>query len=171
MTDTRPPFSDREAPRSLQDRVERTLMAGGLLESRSSRLQRYALRAAVLVIVAGAAFVVGRARRELERPDSLPQFLMLLYEDSAYRDDRPVREIVAEYASWADSLRQQQALVLGEKLDDARAELPLPAAPRTQSPTGMFILRASSLQHATTLAASSPHLRYGGRVVIHQIDR
>ena len=171
MSDTQPPFGDREPPRSLHDRVERTLLASGLLESRSKRLQRYAVRAAVLVIVTGAAFAMGRVQREFTDPDSLPHFLMLLYEDSTYRDDRPVREIVNEYARWADSLRQGQALVLGEKLDDARVELPAPAVSRISPPTGMFIVRAGNLQHATILAATSPHLRFGGRVVVHQIDR
>ena len=171
MSNTQSPFSDREPPRSLHDRVERTLLASGLLESRSTRLQRYAMRAAVLMIVAGAAFILGRARPGVTNQDSLPHFLMLLYEDSTYHDDRPVREIVAEYARWADSLRQDQALVLGEKLSDARADLPAAPASPISSPTGMFILRAGNLQHATTLAATSPHLRSGGRVVLHQIDR
>lgn len=171
MKDTSHPFSDREPPRELQDRVERTLTAHGLLESRQQRQKRFALRAAMLLFVAGASFVAGRTQRAAAESDSLPHFLMLLYEDSTYRDDRPVREIVAEYAGWADSLRAGRALVLGEKLSDVRAELPASSQPLSASPTGLFILRAGDLQQASAIAATSPHLRYGGRVVLHQIDR
>ena len=171
MKDTLPPFSDREPPRALQDHVERTLMTSGLLESRSHRYRRYALRAAALLIVATAAFFTGRLQRGAATADPLPHFLMLLYEDSTYRDARPIREIVAEYAGWADSLRQGRALVLGEKLTYMRAELPARSEVVAPSPTGLFILRANDLQQASAIAASSPHLRYGGRVVIHQIDR
>lgn len=100
-----------------------------------------------------------------------PQFLLLLYEDSAYRDDRPIREIVAEYAGWADSLRQERALVLGEKLGVESAELP---AGRGQAvaglPTGLFIVRASDLASARSIASTSPHIRQGGRIVVHAID-
>ena len=171
MNESSHPFGDREPPGALEERVERTLTAAGLLEQRSHRYRHYALRAAILLFVAGAAFLTGRWQRSAASTDTMPHFLMLLYEDSTYRDDRPVREVVAEYAGWADSLRQDRALVLGEKLGNTRAELPTRTDQLAPSPTGMFILRANDLPHATALASTSPHLRYGGRVVIHPIDR
>lgn len=166
------PFSDREPPRVLQQRITRTLQAGGLLQTRAVRLRRQVLRSGALLVLVAAAFLAGRMQRG-PATGAGPEFLLLLYEDSVYRDDRPVREIVAEYAVWADSLRHNDALVLGEKLGRSFTELPAPMrADQVGSalPTGLFIVRANDLTGAATIAGTSPHLRFGGRIVVHSID-
>lgn len=80
--------------------------------------------------------------------------------------------IVAEYGAWADSLCRERTLVLGEKLADGFAELPsaLRTQPATGRPSGLFIVRANDMLAAASVAGTSPHLRYGGRIVIHQIE-
>lgn len=166
------PFGGREPPPSLRDRITRTLNDRGLVEPRSSRLRRQVVTVGTLVTLVVVAFGAGRWQRSSATTDSGPNFLLLLYEDSTYRDDRPVREIVAEYGGWADSLRRERRLVAGEKLGDVNVQLPpRAAATSTEHPTGLFIVRASDLVSATVLAQTSPHLRYGGRVVVHPIDR
>jgi len=168
------PFGDREPPHGLRERVTRTLRDRGLVETPAMRLRRQTLRGGVLLVLLAAAFAAGRVQRGIETASNPgPEFLLLLYEDTAYRDDRPVPEIVAEYAGWADSLRRESELVLGEKLGQAYTELPAtmrgdqsPAA----LPKGLFIVRANNLEAAAALAGSSPHLRYGGRIVVHPIE-
>jgi hypothetical protein len=104
--------------------------------------------------------------------DPRPTFLLLLYEDAGYRDDRPTREIVVEYGAWADSLRREGELVMAEKLSDAHVNVPPAKAVGASHriPTGLFIVRARSLDEATTVAESSPHLKYGGRILLTAID-
>ena len=164
------PFADREPPPALRQRITRTLQRDGLVEPRSARVRRLIIQGAIAVLLLAAAFSAGRVQRSTAT-DARPQFLLLLYEDSTYRDDRPIREIVAEYAGWADSLRQERALVLAEKLGVQHAELPERVGQGEVVPTGLFIVRANDLSAARTIAGTSPHVRQGGRIVVHAIDR
>ena len=166
------PFGDREPPTALGERISRTLRANDLVATQAPRYARQGLRAAALILAIAGAFWMGSQQRSAAvAEDPRPQFLVLLYEDSTYRDDRPVREIVAEYAGWADSLRRDRALVLGEKLGNGHNEIPALATRDIDHPTGLFIVRARDLQQATALAQTSPHVRYGGHLVVHAIDR
>ena len=164
------PFADREPPPGLQQRITRTLERDGLVEPRSARVRRLVIPAAIAAVLLAAAFSAGRVQRSTAI-DPRPQFLFLLYEDSTYRDARPIREIVAEYGGWADSLRRERALVLGEKLGLAHTELPERLGQAAEGlPTGLFIIRANDLASARTIAGTSPHIRQGGRIVVHAID-
>jgi hypothetical protein len=163
------PFADREPPEALRQRITTTLSRDGLVEPKSARVRRQAAQGTMLLALMVIAFFAGRMEKQ-PAADARPQFLLLLYEDSTYRDDRPIREIIAEYGRWADSLRERRELDLGEKLGDAHAELPAGAEPATAVPTGLFIVRATDLETARAIAGSSPHLRQGGRIVVHAID-
>lgn len=169
------PFSGRDVPQALEDRVVRSLRESGFLERRSTRAGRRVLGGVLLAAALAVAFVTGRWQRPAGgTADARPMFLLLLYEDAGYRDDRPVGEIIAEYAAWADSLRRVGRLVMAEKLGDTHVTLPAaatpPDAPPGQTPTGLFLVRAAGFGDATALAASSPHLRYGGRIVMSVVD-
>lgn len=164
------PFADREPPPALQQRLTRTLRRDGLIEPRAVRIRRLLVQGTLAAVLLAAAFSAGQ-RQRLAPSDARPQFLLLLYEDSAYRDERPIGEIVAEYAGWADSLRQERALVLAEKLGLEHAGVPeggSQAAPGL--PTGLFIVRANDLASARAIAGTSPHIRQGGRIAVHAID-
>jgi hypothetical protein len=164
------PFADREPPPALRQRITRTLQREALVEPRSARVRRLMIQGATAAVVLAAAFSAGQMQRSTAT-DPRPQFLLLLYEDSTYRDDRPIREIVAEYAGWADSLRQEHRLVLGEKLGREHSQLPERAnQPVEGLPTGLFIVHANDLASARTIAGTSPHIRQGGRIVVHAID-
>jgi hypothetical protein len=127
----------------------------------------------VLAAALIAGFLVGRVERV--GASELPRYLLLLYEDSTYRDDRPVAQIIAEYARWADSLDKAGVLDVGEKLADQRIEL-APASGATRAsddeaaPTGFFVIRAANASKAREIASSSPHVRYGGRIMLHGIE-
>ena len=92
-------------------------------------------------------------------------------------------EIVQEYTAWARRLEDSRSLVLADKLgDDARVIEPSGAvggAVPVSSPlvsgdlgviTGFFIVRASSYEEAQRIAAASPHVAHGGRIIIRRID-
>lgn len=85
-----------------------------------------------------------------------------------------MREIVGEYARWADSLQRHGVLELGEKL--AAGTVTLGREGVTESTdnrglaTGLFVVRAESDGQARAIAETSPHLRYGGRIELRAIE-
>ena len=163
----------REATPSpaLQRRVEASLRRRGLLAKGPP--WRLAGFAASLVLALGAGYIAGRAGAAPPSHGGR-QYLLLLREDSSYRDDRPVDEIVREYAQWANSLRRNDLLVMAEKLGDEEASVGGAASSLTsaaESPTtGFFLVRAPDLAAAQAIAASSPHIRYGGRIVVRSVE-
>lgn len=165
-------YGDATPPADLKARVEHSLRESDALASRGTSW-RFVAAAALILAAVGGAYVAGRMRPA--PVDMRDTYVLLLYEDSTYRDDRPVPQIIAEYAIWADSLARAGALVLAEKLGDARydvvaAGLALDRVASEPAPTGMFIIRAPDANAATAIARASPHVRQGGRVVVRPLD-
>ena len=154
-------FDDAKPPAALKSRVVASLTSEGVLAPTERRVSRSMRWGAALAGALIAGFLLGRA--EGASASDVPRYLLLLYEDSTYHDDRPVSEIVGEYARWADSLRRADVLELGEKLADPPQRDP-------RSPTGLFIIRALDGSAARAIAASSPHVRHGGEIVVHAIE-
>lgn len=159
-------FDDAAPPASLRDRVLRST------HPLAQRRVRWGVALGMAAMLA-LAFLGGRATRATG-DGAGPQYLLLLYEGAEYRDDRPPQETVAEYRRWADSLRQQRLLTSAHKLDDQRLSLlqqqPVEVGrPAPSDPTGMFVVRADSPDAAAAIARTSPHLRYGGRIVVRRL--
>jgi hypothetical protein len=160
-------------PPELRARVVATLRRSGYIGSEAAPWLRRVIAAGAIAAALLVGFVAGRTR--IDAAPSGNNFLLLLYEDAGYRDDRPSAEIVAEYAGWADSLGRAGALVLGEKLGDARIDVVgagasgPPAASGGPGPTGLFIVRTANTDSAAAIARSAPHIRQGGRIVVRPI--
>jgi hypothetical protein len=182
------PFGDREVPAALERRVHESLRSAGLIQPADASRPRRALAGVALLAAVVASFLVGRMTAggaNGRHPEPLtshpersegsavavtpPAFLFLLYEGPSYRDDRPVREIVAEYGGWADSLRRSGVLVLGEKLGDTSTVVG-PGRRPPETPTGLFIVRAANIGAAAAVASTSPHVRQGGHVFLAPVD-
>jgi hypothetical protein len=116
-------------------------------------------------------------------PPPLPattQFLLLLYEGPAYHQAPAGEEAarVREYADWAGERAARDELVAGEKLrDEADVVLrgegtaaPVVPAAGSERLAGFFVVRAASAARAQEIARSCPHLRYGGSIVIREIE-
>ena len=163
-----------QPPPELRARVVATLRRRGAIGPRTAHWRRRVISVGAIAAALLVGFVAGRSRIEVEPSGN--SFLLLLYEDAGYRDDRYSAEIVGEYAGWADSLGRAGALVLGEKLGDARIDVVgagasgLPAASGGSGPTGLFIVRAANTDSAAAIARSSPHIRQGGRIVVRPIE-
>src|SRR5688572_9475002 len=97
-------FGDAKPPAELKSRVIATLTAASALRPDEGRVPKSVRWAAMLAAALIAGFLLGRVERA--SASDVPRYLLLLYEDSRYRDDRPVAEIIDEYARWADSLRK-----------------------------------------------------------------
>lgn len=160
-------FEDAMPSSSLRDRVLRVALPPA---KRRLGWQSVLALAALLLL----AFLGGRATRGVGGEPEGSQYLLLLYEESEYRDDRPIQETVAEYRRWADSLRGRRLLTRAHRLDDRRlallAQQPAEGRAVTASdPTGLFIVRADSPDSAAAIAQTSPHLKYGGTIVLRRL--
>lgn len=153
----------------LKARVMRSLHDEGLLMSPTARLRRIAaaLAAGILMFVAGYAM----GQRAPGPPNETSRFVLLLYEDSAFHYPGSGAEAVAEYSRWARSLEERGYLEFAEQLGGASEALPAvsSAGQMAAQISGMFIIRAATLDEAKRLAAESPHLRYGGTVAVRNI--
>ncbi len=165
-----------DPPAPLRHEVKRSLRERGLLATpaptRRSMLWRSLGWAAAAALFFAAGALVGQRGAGAPPPAGGQLYALFLYEDSTFQVGVPEASLVAEYSAWADSLRRRGALVAGEKLR-AVAGITLVGDTRAASPDGLggfFIVRAAGEAEALALAASCPHLRYGGRIVLREIQ-
>ncbi len=165
-----------EPPAALRGEVKRSLQERGLLAPRHAPRamlgRSLAYAAAAALFFAAGALVGQRGTSAQQQPAGGQQYALFLYQDSTFRADVPEASLVAEYSAWADSLRGRGALVAGEKLRDGAGTV-LAGDTREIARDGLggfFIVRAAGEDEALALAASCPHLRYGGRIVLRAIE-
>lgn len=153
---------DIDPPERLERRVVDALRARGLVRpSRRRRAARAALAAAAGLLLFAGGFVAGASRPDAVRPAGSPRFLLLLHETAATASlGIPERVLVDEYGDWARRVSADGHAMRGEKL---RAE-------PGQTLSGFFIVEAPSRDAAEAIAASSPHVRYGGRIDVREIE-
>ena len=160
---------DQSPPPGLRDRVTASLRERGVLGSGGRRLRPWMMLAAAAAIAVAVA--IGKSVQV--GAGEVPRYMMLLYEDSTFVVDRPITEIVAEYAAWATTLERAGVLEAGEKLADTPPVLIAQAPPVSgigAAPTGYFVIRAESMAAAERIARSSPHVRRGGTVSLQRIE-
>lgn len=176
----RPPALRRlaipDVPRELEARVVESLRARGTLR----KGRPYGLKVALVAAAVLAAFALGRvtATEGPGNPEA-PRWLLLLYEDSAFQGPAPgaEAEYVEEYTRWAADVREAGTPIEGAELGDAGGLLEPGANLTPREPiadgagrlTGFFVVTAPSLHEVERLAATSPHLRHGGRIGIRQM--
>lgn len=128
-------------------------------------------------IVAALAATAAAAIAVLAVPDSPPagEFLLLLEEPAGYQapvGPDQIRARVNEYAGWARVLASGEYLVSAGELEPGGIAIG-PATSRRvdgpMSPSGYFLVRARSLEEAERLARESPHLKYGGEVMVRPV--
>jgi len=144
---------ERPPDPALEERVVSALVAAGLVRRRRSRAPIWLAAAAVLVLAIG--FSLWRTRHTVAPGNT---YVLLLYEDSTYRFAPPGHgaDRLAEMSRWADSLAKRGQLDVGGHLVGSTA------------PGGLFIIRAKSDSDAALIAASCPHVKYGGRVEVRR---
>lgn len=139
----------------------------------------YAVTAVIAVAALVAGIAVGKRDGAAETMATGNQYAMLLYENDSYQVPEPDRmaERVREYADWAQDLAASGRLVAGEKLADDGVLLSAEGASRDGIPiadegavAGYFVIAANDLEEATSIAATCPHLRYGGSISLRRID-
>jgi hypothetical protein len=139
---------------ALEARVVSTLVAAGLVRRRRA-WPKWVAAAAVIVLAFGVTML---------RPTH-PQahgntYVVLLYEDSAYRPAPPGRgaERVAVLSRWADSLNK-----IGKFERAGHLSGPGPLG-------GLFMIRATDDADAARIAATCPFTTWGGRIEVRRFD-
>lgn len=141
--------------------------------------------AAALVLVALLTGYWAGARHSGARAASLladntstePMFLLLLHVDSTFRgatSPAQAASMAHEYHRWAEGLAPMASVIDDEKLarDTARWLGPAHVAGAGGDQVdGFFLIHAKDLSTAQQVAATCPHLKYGGRVELREIDR
>jgi hypothetical protein len=128
-----------------------------------------------LLAAGAAAAAAAIAVTMMGRPVETREYLLLLEEPAGYqaaRSDAEQRERVREYGSWAGELSRDHHLISAGELEPGGSVLSPSASralPPDATPTGYFLIQAESLDAAERLARSSPHLRYGGAIVVRAV--
>jgi hypothetical protein len=166
-------------PPGLEQATVSALAARGLLRRPRRRLDAsLALAASVLFIAGGLS--LARFGNQATLADTRPRFALFLYEGPEYRQPAPgaMDQRVREYVAWARTERRDGIVEGGEKLkDDSEVAVEpdgttAPASPRLGESrlAGFFLIRAADQRSALVIAQSCPHVRYGGRIVLREID-
>ena len=149
-------------PVELRSRIEARLRSEGVLQRRRMPM---AIAAAVVLLLAGAAFVIG-VRQHVAAPPSQARYILLLYESPRFAGGSR-----QEYGAWAKRMRP--LIVGGEELgggDVLTVDGRLTLAPRDRSRlAGYFLIDARDDAAASRVARECPHIRHGGAVVLRKI--
>ena len=114
----------------------------------------------------------------------MPKYMLLLHDDPpSFADASPdeMQSIVEEYVAWRRSLEEQGRLVGGEKLADEGGRILTangagvhvvdgPFAEAKEVLGGYFTIEASSYDEAIEISKGCPHLKYGERIELREID-
>lgn len=168
-----------QPPPRVEDRLVAALSArGDIVEPRSLRPWLYAAGIAAALLLTVLFLRQPQAGPRPAAGGSQPEFMLLIAEDTLYTppaDSAEARTRVAEYTEWAGRLAGGGHLVSAGELayagTDVRSAGKSPAVIDTRAGaiSGYFLVRAESLAQAEQLAAESPHLKYGGTVVVRAV--
>lgn len=165
-------------PPDWEDKTVQRLQARGLLRvsggaGRPRSVRAAAAAAALLFSFAAGWFV--RSADDAVHPEQPTHLLLLRGTPAMAQLERGADELRRVYAAWFEEHRER--MVGGAPLAFAGVELAVegegPRARPWQAGAGLlsgyFLLRASSDAEAEALAASCPHLGYGGRATLRPL--
>jgi hypothetical protein len=115
----------------------------------------------------------------------MSEFMLLLHESpSDFSDVSPeeIQRIIGEYTAWRDELEKKARLVQSHKLrDEGGRSLSLesgsvrvvdgPYSEAKEVVGGYFVIRASDYAEAVEISRGCPHLKFGGRIELREIEQ
>ena len=115
----------------------------------------------------------------------MPQFMLLLHNaprDTSKVSPAEMQAVINEYSAWSQKLAAAGKLKGGQKLtnDGGRmitakdGEISVTDGPYTETKEvvgGFFMVEAKSYDDAVKLTRDCPHLKFGGRIELRQVDR
>lgn len=114
----------------------------------------------------------------------MPNFMLLLHEapmDYSQFSAEDIQNVVGEYVAWRHKVASEGKLVGGEKLkDEGGRQLVMsdgalrvtdgPYAEAKEVIGGYFTISAADYDEAVEIASGCPHLTYGGRIDLKQVE-
>ena len=114
----------------------------------------------------------------------MAQYILLLHERPAGPDGvspEEIQRVIEEYRAWSESMGKAGKMIGGHKLKDEGGRLLSgwdqefsvtdgPWAEAKEVIGGLFHVNARDYDEAAHLAASCPHLKYGGRIELRRVD-
>lgn len=114
----------------------------------------------------------------------MPQYMLILHEkpsDFAGFSPDEIQRIILEYVSWKEKIEADGNLIGSEKLkDEGGRRLTMeggklrvtdgPYAEAKEVIGGYFCIRASDYDAAVAISSTCPHLKYGGRIELREIE-
>ena len=114
----------------------------------------------------------------------MPQFMLFLHDrtvDEANMSPEEMQAVIREYQAWSQKMGERGCLLSGEKLtDDGRilsgseADFSVTDGPLAEAKEvigGLFQIEAADYEEAVEISSTCPHLKYGGRIELRQVDR
>ena len=114
----------------------------------------------------------------------MPNYLLLLHEtpiDFSQFSAEDIQAVIAEYVAWRQQIEDEGKFVGGEKLKDeggkhlvgGNGDLRVTDGPYTEAKEvigGIFTISAADYDKAVETARGCPHLKYGGRIELREIE-
>jgi hypothetical protein len=114
----------------------------------------------------------------------MSQFILLLIENPATFSaisPEEIQAVIQEYTDWRNKLASKDRLADANKLkDEGGRQLSLqngkfrvvdgPYAEAKEVMGGYFIIKAASYDEAVEISKDCPHLKYGGRIDLREIE-
>lgn len=114
----------------------------------------------------------------------MANFLLLLHEapaDFSGVSAEEIQGIIAEYSAWRDDLIARNLFVGGQKLKDEggrnltanKGNVQVVDGPYSEAKEvlgGFFMIEADDYDGAVAISKECPHLKYGGRIELREID-
>jgi hypothetical protein len=112
------------------------------------------------------------------------KYMLLLHDSTQSFADvsaEDIQQIISEYVDWREKIEKDGKLVGGEKLaDEGGKHLSMqngeirvtdgPFAEIKEVLGGYFAIKAEDYDEAVEISKTCPHLKYGGRIELRQID-
>lgn len=144
-----------------------------------SKTVALATLAALGAVLAGALAPARAA--EPPKTDARPAYILLVYpiapgqERNGYAA-KSEADLVTEYRAWANRLRESGALVDAAKLAHAGRLVSSAGSTDGRAPagdaavSGYFVIRAADEAEAARVAATCPHVTYGGTLAVRPLE-
>lgn len=114
----------------------------------------------------------------------MPNYLLLLHEqpsDFSSLSPEEIQAVIAEYVAWSQKLAADGKLVGGQKLKDEggrdlagyNGDFRVTDGPYAEAKEvigGFFSIEAADYAEATEISRDCPHLKYGGRIELREIE-
>ncbi|MGH7712844.1 MAG: hypothetical protein ACREOG_16255 [Gemmatimonadaceae bacterium] len=163
---------------SVEQRTIAALRAQSLLHvplaTRRFNLMPWLFAASIAAIAFVTGVATGRARSRPASPE--PSFALMLYGASTGDDSSAHERRADEYRRWASDEHAWGRIIGGEALGDrvsglAGADTSASKGRERDDLVGFFLIDAPNREAALRLAADCPHLKYGGRIVVREVQR